>query len=114
MARSTIHDNPDYFLHDNDPIDLDAVDEFGYKDGINDRIGLIHTPDVDCDADHKDDNFAYGVDKHQYQVNGRVDEVQDEERRINHGKVNKSWYSNGELRRSLNDILRDIDGEYDE
>ena len=116
MPRSTIHDSKDYFIHENDPIELDAVDEFGWKDGVNARVSLVHSPDVDVDADHEDDSFAFGVDKHQYQANGEVDKVVEEESYINRGKkgASRSWTSRELLRRFDSRSIREILEEGDE
>jgi hypothetical protein len=118
MSRSTIHRNKDYFIHDNDPIDLDEVDDLGYKDGTNDRILLIHSPDVDVDADHEEDSFAFGVDKCQYKANGEVDKVVDKEANVNRGRVGKAKsFLTGELLRRFDSwTIREIleEGDNDE
>lgn len=119
MPRSTIHDNKDYFLHDCDPVELDTVDEFGWKDGVNGRIGLIHLPDVQADADHEDDSFNYGIDKQQYKINDEIDNVIKTEDNINLGKrANKvKAFSSRQLFRRFEDYMKDeftIDGDDDE
>ncbi|CAB4125363.1 hypothetical protein UFOVP53_119 [uncultured Caudovirales phage] len=119
MSRSTIHNNGDYFLHDCDPVELDAVDELGWKDGVNNCVAFVHLPDVQADADHEDDSFNYGIDKQQYKANDEVDNVVKEESYVNRGKRASKvrTFNSRELFRRFEDYMKDeliTDGEDDE
>ena len=119
MSRSTIHDNKDYFLHDYDPIELDEVDELGWKDGVNGRVGLVHLPDVQADADNEDDSFNYGIIKQQYKVNDEIDNVIKNETHINLGKraSKVKTFNSRELFKRFENYMKDeliIDGEDNE